>query len=150
VPANPEWIKLENIFFEIENIYQNQLNQNGISFSVNNKIKTIFFDPVHLRNILLNLVSNSIDAVSGKGEIQLNSEINGKYWNISIKDSGPGISKENLKKIFNPFYTTKKNGTGLGLAISKKLCFENKAEISAENDEVGTIFRIRKEIINEN
>jgi signal transduction histidine kinase len=150
VPVNPEWINPEKVFQEIGSIFKNQLKQRKIYFSVENKVKKIFFDPAHLRNILLNLVANGLDAVSVKGKVSVISEIDKSHWMISVKDNGIGIAKENLNKIFNPFFTTKKDGTGLGLAISKKLCKENKAELIAENlNGSGSIFIIKKEIANE-
>ena len=151
VPVNPEWVQTEKVFNEIENIFRNQLRERKISFSYNNNLKKIYFDPIHLRNILLNLIANSIDAVAENGTVFLNSEMNNNSWQISVKDNGYGIARENLAKIFNPFFTTKKEGTGLGLAISKKLCKENKAEIYAENlNGSGTLFIIKKEAVNEN
>ncbi len=150
VPANPGWIEPGKLFLEIENIFRNQLKGNNVSFFIENKIKKIYFDPSHLKNILLNLVANSLDAVSENGNVFLNSENNNGHWMISVKDNGPGISNENINKIFNPFFTTKKEGTGLGLAISKKLCLENKAELNAKNNNSGgAVFIIKKEITNE-
>ena len=150
IPVNPEWINPEFVFREIEGIFKTRLKQNNIFFSFDNKLKKIYFDPAHLRNILLNLVANSLDAVPENGKVSVISEMNSNYWMISVKDNGSGITVENMKKIFNPFFTTKKNGTGLGLAVSKKLCKENKAELIAENfNEGGSIFIIKKEIKNE-
>ena len=69
---------------------------------------------------------------------------------IKVSDNGAGISKDNLKSIFTPFFTTKKNGTGLGLAISKKLCKENFADLIVENNSTAkTTFSIIKEAVNE-
>lgn len=147
VPANPEWINPGKVFIEIESIFKNQLKERSISFSFENKLEKIYFDPVHLRNILLNLVANSIYSVSDKGKVSVISELNNSGWMISVKDNGGGITEENLGKIFNPFFTTKKEGTGLGLAISKKLCKENKAELIAESVNGGSVFTIKKEIV---
>jgi len=150
VPANPEWINPEKLFLEIENIFRNQLKGNNVSITFENKVNKIYFDPSHLKNILLNLVANSLDAVSRNGNVFLSSESNEGHWMILVKDNGPGISNENINKIFNPFFTTKKEGTGLGLAISKKLCKENKAELIAKNNNGGgAVFIIKKEITDE-
>ena len=150
VPINPEWVNPEKIFGEIEGIFKEQLKRKNISYSFENKVKKIYFDPAHLRNILLNLVTNSVDALSKNGNVFLSSGTNNGYWKISVKDDGPGILQENFNKVFDPFFTTKKDGTGLGLAISRKLCKENKSELFVENlAGGGLIFTIRKEIINE-
>jgi len=150
VPVNPEWINPEKVFIEIESIFKNQMKQRNIDYSFSNKLEKIYFDPAHLRNILLNLIANSLDSVPDNGKVSIASESINGHWMISVKDNGTGIAKENLGKIFNPFFTTKKDGTGLGLAISKKLCKENKAELVAANvNGRGSIFTIKKEIINE-
>ncbi|RPI72011.1 MAG: sensor histidine kinase [Ignavibacteriales bacterium] len=150
IPVHPEWVNPEKIFLEIENIFKNRMNEKNIAFSIHNKLNKIYFDPAHLRNVLLNLVANSLDAVPENGKVSLLSETNSTAWTISVKDNGTGISEENLKKIFNPFFTTKKNGTGLGLAICKKLCKENKAELAANNmNGTGSVFTISKLIKND-
>ncbi len=150
IPVNPEWINPGETFKEIGNIFKNKLEQKNITFAFENKIQKIYFDPVHLRNVLLNLVANSLDAVSENGNVKINSGLVNSSWVISVEDNGSGISEENMKKIFNPFFTTKKNGTGLGLAICKKLCKENRAELFAENyNGTGSKFSIKKEIVNE-
>jgi len=104
----------------------------------------IWFDPNHIRQILTNLITNSIEASTQAGIIEIiQQEENGKFL-LKVKDEGSGISDEDIEKIFNPFFTTKKNGAGLGLAICKKLCQENKAEIWMENHSIrGCTFFIR-------
>lgn len=75
-------------------------------------------DPVHLHQILWNLLLNASEAIenSGKIEVKMHS-IKNKYALIEITDDGCGISNEEIKLIFNPFFTTKPRGTGLGLSI---------------------------------
>ena len=76
-----------------------------------------------LSQAFLNIINNSIDSVTEKGkggEIDIATTMNGKHIEVIIKDNGVGMSEEDLQKIFDPFYTTKKvgAGTGLGLAIT--------------------------------
>ncbi len=81
-------------------------------------------DPMALRQVLVNLIKNSVEAMEktrGEKIIQVRVHTMKGFARISIYDSGPGIPPEVLKKIFVPFFTTKKNGTGMGLAISKRL-----------------------------
>jgi len=150
VPVNPEWVNPEIIFHEIESIFKTRIEKNKIKFSYDKNLLRVYFDPAHLRNVLLNLVANSLDAVSENGEISITTETKNNHWSIAVKDNGIGINDEHVRKIFNPFFTTKKNGTGLGLAISKKLCKENKAELIVQrNNGSGSVFIIKKEIKNE-
>ena len=88
-----------------------------------------------LNQVFLNLISNSIDAIDGKGEITITTKMQGKNILISIVDDGNGISQEILGKIFDPFFTTKKigQGTGLGLSISHGIIKNHGGTISVES-----------------
>ncbi|RKX69152.1 hypothetical protein DRP53_09095 [candidate division WOR-3 bacterium] len=90
-------------------------------------------DPVILEHILKNIIKNSIDALDGRGKIQIDLEKKPEKVSISIADDGPGIPPEDLKKIFQPFYTTKPDGTGLGLAIVKRFSEAIGAEVSVSS-----------------
>lgn len=150
MPANPGWVELEVIYKEIENIFKSRLCNKNIKLNFNGSLRRIYFDPIHLRNVLVNLISNSIEVADGNEMINIVSENEGNIWNISVIDNGPGIQDENISRIFEPFFTTKKEGTGLGLAISKKLCVENNARLTLENNRQGEcIFKVSKEIIYE-
>lgn len=76
-----------------------------------------------LTQILLNVLSNAIDALQGQSDavIDINIHCDEEQVKILIKDNGPGISQDKLDKVFEPFYTTKRKGTGLGLMICKQL-----------------------------
>ena len=85
-----------------------------------------------LHQIITNLIANAEQAIEYKGEITIRTSTNANFTNIVITDNGSGISKENLKKIEEPFFTTKAPGigTGLGLSITKKLVHDHKGYIS--------------------
>ena len=75
-----------------------------------------------LSQVLINIVKNSIEAINKEnGVIKIKNYINKKYIIIVIEDNGYGISKKNLKKIKEPFYTTKNRGTGLGVSLSDEI-----------------------------
>jgi len=134
LPANPEWVSIKELLTEVEEINRNELREKNISFSANGEIAKIWFDRQHLRQVLLNLVSNSIAAVEAGGSIEIAARQNGRDITVSVSDDGTGIAKENLDSVFEPFFTTRRSGTGLGLAVCKKLCRENQAEIEVENN----------------
>ncbi|MBA4718199.1 MAG: GHKL domain-containing protein [Nitrosopumilus sp.] len=71
--------------------------------------------------VMNNLVLNGIQAINGAGTIEVALAVNKDVIVIQIKDSGKGISKENIDKIFEPLFTTKQHGTGLGLASVKSI-----------------------------
>jgi len=80
-----------------------------------------------------NILSNSVAAVDGQGEIDVSLSSDPEFITIQIKDSGPGIPDENLEKIFEPMFTTKKTGTGLGLVICKSIVEQHGGTISVSN-----------------
>jgi PAS domain S-box-containing protein len=88
-----------------------------------------------ISQILLNLTKNAIEAMPEGGQLLISTEKKGKKIGVRVKDSGPGISKEARKRLFEPLFTTKSRGVGLGLAISKRLADLNEAEITVESRE---------------
>ncbi len=77
-------------------------------------------DPDQIRQVLLNIINNAGDAISGPGSITLVTSSNGNFVRVAITDTGRGMTQEQIEKAFIPFYTTKEvgKGTGLGLSIS--------------------------------
>jgi len=141
MPANPKWICVPEIVGELKNILANRIKKNDIKLEYEIELEKIYFDENHLTQILINLVSNSLDSIQNGGTILISAAEKRQGWEIIIKDDGSGIPAENLDKIFEPFFTTKKNGTGLGLAICKKLSIENNSRLTALNNaERGTMF----------
>jgi signal transduction histidine kinase len=91
-----------------------------------------------------NLLINSIQAVSEKGEIHLSTRKSKKNLFVVIQDNGVGISRETLPKIFDFMFSTKPTGSGLGLSISKKIISDHHGEISVRSEvNKGSTFRIR-------
>ncbi|MEP7111472.1 MAG: HAMP domain-containing sensor histidine kinase [Ferruginibacter sp.] len=95
--------------------------------------------------VIENLLKNALDAMEGKGSIQvkIKKEVSGVV--IDITDSGKGISSQHMSKIFKPGFTTKKRGWGLGLSLSKRIIEQyHKGELFVKNSELGkgTTFRI--------
>ena len=94
---------------------------------------------------LLNIFLNAMESMDDTGELHVKTALKPEKRGveISISDTGPGISRENLSRIFDPFFSTKKKGTGLGLAITAKIIEAHKGEISVESEEgKGTTFKI--------
>ncbi|HEX2963636.1 MAG TPA: HAMP domain-containing sensor histidine kinase [Ignavibacteriales bacterium] len=145
MPSNPSWVNTSLVFGEIRDIFCTKLKEKKVCLSISDNLGRIYFDAAQLRNIIVNLIANSLEALPEEGHIDLIAEKDGSASLIAVKDDGPGIPKENLPQIFEPFFSTKKDGTGLGLAISKKLCLENNARLEAGNNpEKGSVFTIIK------
>jgi len=74
-----------------------------------------------------------VEAMSSGGELTISSKLSGPYVEIAVQDTGPGISEQDVGKIFQPFYTSKQNGTGLGLAIAKNIVQMHGGSIRVES-----------------
>jgi two-component system sensor histidine kinase HydH len=97
-----------------------------------------------LRQALLNLVLNAIQAMTGGGVLTIESFLRKNAVEITISDTGGGINEENRKKLFSPFFTTKKTGTGLGLAITYRIIENHRGTIDvASEPEHGTTFTVK-------
>jgi signal transduction histidine kinase len=94
--------------------------------------------PGRLSQVFMNIISNAIQAIPGKGTIQITTHYYAKVQSISIsiKDSGKGISPDNIPNVFEPFFTTKEvgKGTGLGLSISYNIIQRHKGEIKVNSE----------------
>jgi two-component system NtrC family sensor kinase len=116
-------------------------------------IPAVYGDPRHLQQVLVNLLNNAIDAAierhgTSGGEIRIESAPSAENRHVEIKvcDNGSGISAENLKKIFTPFFTTKPvgKGTGLGLSVCYGIIQKMDGDMAvASQENVGTTFTIR-------
>ena len=98
----------------------------------------VFADPNQLQQVLLNVINNAQDAVmanTNSRRIRIKTEASAGLVSIQVEDTGAGISKQDLKKIFNPFFTTKPlgKGTGLGLSISYGIVREHGGEIAVSS-----------------
>jgi signal transduction histidine kinase len=104
-------------------------------------------DWVQLQQVLLNLIINGVEAMSsvadGPRELLVYSRLHeSNQVLVGVQDSGVGIEPENLKKIFDPFYTTKSQGMGMGLAICRSIIENHGGKLSASpNDGPGATFK---------
>ncbi len=99
-----------------------------------------------LHQAMLNVLSNAAQAIDGKGEIIITSDVNEHHIFIVIRDTGKGISSEDMSKIFDPFFTTKEvgKGTGLGLSITQNIVLEHNGYIEIESEpDNGTVVTVQ-------
>lgn len=105
-------------------------------------LSTTMADPGQIEQVLVNLVGNAIQALSGRANprvLTIRTEEVGNYIRIIVADNGPGIPRDILGRIFDPFFTTKPlgKGTGLGLTISNTIIQEHRGRIQVENQPAG-------------
>jgi two-component system, LuxR family, sensor kinase FixL len=106
----------------------------------------VWCDPVHFQQVVLNLVLNGMEAMSGLPEekrqvVVRTGPANNGTVKIAVADSGPGIPVDSLPKLFEPFFTTKKEGMGMGLSIARTIVESHHGQIWAENNpNIGATF----------
>lgn len=93
-------------------------------------LRSILIDPEQLKEVLVNLLSNSMEALDGPGRITITEndgfiDTMGRVSVISVSDSGPGVPEPERERVFEPFHTTKEEGTGLGLPIARRIVSEH-------------------------
>ncbi len=99
------------------------------------EVPKVTVDQQQIMQIFLNLIMNGAQAMTTGGTLTVKTYVSEKPGMVAtdIKDTGTGISEENMKKIFAPFFTTKEAGTGLGLAITRRIIEEHKGEIKVKS-----------------
>ncbi|MDD2273627.1 MAG: ATP-binding protein [Desulfuromonadaceae bacterium] len=116
-----------------------------VSFSSDDQPLIVSGDAHQLKQVFLNLVLNSCDAMPEGGKLILTLErthLDRKSVIVTIEDTGGGIPKEMQSQIFNPFFTTKHHGTGLGLSIANRIIINHFGSIETHNTEQGAVFTI--------
>ncbi len=137
-------------------LYEYDIN---CEFTIPVDIRPAEIDESQMKQVIWNIVTNSVEAMAGQGKIEVyceNTNIgkkdsltlkHGRYVKISIKDQGPGIPDENISKVFDPYFSTKKmglrKGIGLGLAVCHSIVEKHDGLIAVESElGVGTTFFI--------
>ena len=127
----------------------------SLEFSVPDSLPAVFGDPVHLQQVLLNLIVNGMDALDEANQedrrVSVTAALDGPTnVEIGVSDSGQGIPPDKLTCIFDPFFTTKADGLGMGLPISREIIQAHHGRLLAENrNEGGASFRFTLPIAEE-
>ncbi|MGC9324641.1 MAG: PAS domain S-box protein [Desulfomonilia bacterium] len=148
----PKTYRISNIIDGLVFNYQEQLAARGIRVETSYApdADTIVADGVQLRQMFENIIDNAMDAMPAGGVLTITTTSLGTYTfrrskerydadavEIRIRDTGPGIPEDALKRIFQPFFTKKTKGTGLGLALVQKVISTHRGEVTAGNHEGG-------------
>lgn len=145
--AQPEKLDANTVIRETLEIVQAELRENEIDvkLSLPEALPDIEADKEHVQQILMNIIQNALFFMKKRPEKKLSIQTRAleKRIQISMADTGGGISPEALPRIFDPFFTTRSQGTGLGLAICKRLIEAHGGSIEVENHPtVGATFRL--------
>ncbi len=163
-----DWTRRESIFVEridpnelveyILTIVEGRVHDKGITLKVNlgSELGDIPLDPGRFQQLVLNLLSNAIDASPEDGEIEITTGASlpsdkalkvgnltaASYFELKVRNRGTAIPPSFMEQVFNPFYTTKPQGTGLGLTVSKKIVQDHRGSISVKSNDDWTTFTI--------
>jgi signal transduction histidine kinase len=147
-PAQPskQEIDLNQVIREVKALMEEAVQEKGIRFEdqLNPSLPPVEADPNQLKQVLLNLVKNALEATEGHGVILVSSGTDDDRVWLSVQDTGKGMSTEVQEKIFHPFYTTKEKGTGLGLAVINKIVTDHHGDVTVSSAAgSGSTFTVR-------
>ena len=127
-PPRKEWLDINETILEVVALARSEIQKNRVSLQtqLSSDLPLILGDRIQLQQVILNLIINAIEAMSGAGdgprELQVGSaKDESQGVRVAVRDSGPGLDPESLDHLFTAFFTTKPQGMGMGLAISRSI-----------------------------
>lgn len=142
-------LKLESLLPMLESLTEfvrPELTEHNIKLKldIQSFLPKLEIDSNYLKQALLNIVKNAMNAMECGGELTISCKAEGNFVFIKVQDTGCGIPSDQMAKIFEPYFTTKASGTGLGLTVVYKVVKEHKGEITVDSEVgKGTVFTIR-------
>lgn len=130
-------VELNNLISLVYERMRSIVNADEIEFSLDSDPDGVYIEADHeqIEQVFINLFTNAIEAMSGRGSLNLKIDAENDDVTVRVADSGKGMMQETIEKIFEPFYTTKDKGTGLGLAIVFNIIQKHKGSIRVESEE---------------
>jgi two-component system sensor histidine kinase PilS (NtrC family) len=149
--SKPELVPLHVFLPEFANEFETSQTNRALDFqsAIGSEETYVLYDKSQLSQCLWKLLDNAVDHASRDNplprvRLALTRDEESGFCIITVADNGPGISKAALSKIFEPFYTTRKEGSGLGLYIARQLCEANQAELTVDSEPgQGAFFHVR-------
>lgn len=135
---------LNQIVESVAALVENQANSQSVKIEkdLQKNLSEVLIDSEQIKQVLLNLAINSLQAMPNGGQIAFRTSENGKFCTVEVKDSGDGIDQKIIPKIFDPFFTTKEKGVGLGLSIAHKIVNQHEGSLFVANDSGKTVFSL--------
>ena len=127
-----EQIDLNLLLEDVNDTFKILVDANNIKLLYNEQNDEdiyIMGDYERLKQVIINLLKNSLESIEEKGKIKMYTNMHKKYIDITVEDNGKGMDKEVLSKLTEMFYTTKENGTGLGVALSNEIIRAHNGEL---------------------
>ncbi|MDE3099078.1 MAG: hypothetical protein KGJ88_06360 [Verrucomicrobiota bacterium] len=149
-PPSYETVRVHEALDHCLRLLQHQIGEKAISLATDFRANpdAVEGDAAQLQQVCMNLLLNALEAMSAGGTLAVSTalaeEKTGRCVRVEVRDTGIGISPENLSQVFRPFFTTKKNGTGLGLAISQRIIHAHRGSIEVGSEFAkGSTFTVR-------
>jgi C4-dicarboxylate-specific signal transduction histidine kinase len=148
-PPRRERLAINQTIREVVALTQTEMQRNGVTLRsrLANDLPLVSADRIQLQQVVINLIVNAIEAMSGASErpreltIVSGMDCTNDLF-VEVHDTGPGLHPEQLDRLFQSFYTTKPDGIGMGLAISRSIVEAHGGRLSAEpNQRQGAVFR---------
>ncbi len=139
IEINTEALPLPEVLKELASLEDSDAKRSQVQIRViaAPNLPALKADPDLLTQVLLNLMLNGLQAMPEGGTLTLEAKTSNSNFLIAVTDTGTGISAENQRRIFEPYFTTKAKGTGLGLAISRRIIEAHGGTITATNETAG-------------
>ncbi len=140
---------IKELFARVEKLMQTDIKEKSIHFVMNVEPQSLELtaDPELIEQVLINLLLNSLHALTKQknSRIDLEANLDGRgRIIIQVKDNGPGISSDNIEKIFVPFFSTKEGGSGIGLSLSRQIMRLHHGTIGVHSEpNIETVFTLR-------
>lgn len=111
----------------------------GVDIQVDapDKLPEVAADPDQMRQVILNLMVNALEALDGSGRLEFRLRKAKSRFELEIADDGPGLEDANPESLFDPFFSTKERGTGLGLAIARRIARAHGGDLTAGHSDLG-------------
>jgi PAS domain S-box-containing protein len=133
---NLQQISAHEFIGHVAKLFESQAKAKGVRFSSTNKCGMVLtLDRDQMTQALLNVLQNALDATPAGGSIVLSCFVKDDDIVFTVEDSGQGIPKDKLDKIFNLYYSTKPDGTGMGLAITQQVIDQHQGTVQVESEE---------------
>jgi two-component system sensor histidine kinase HydH len=144
IQLRPEPVPVAALLDEIRRLVEPQAVRAGIVVdqTIPDSLPALRADRDRIKQVLLNLVLNAIEAMPSGGRLTLGGTASGPAVTLAVTDTGSGIPPELLPRVFEPYVTTKTRGLGLGLAIARRIVEAHGGRIEAESGGQGTCFRV--------
>ncbi|MFK3958779.1 ATP-binding protein [Guptibacillus hwajinpoensis] len=142
-------VEMKGLLKQVSTLIESNALLNDVTLQTNfgDEEAFVFADPNQMKQVFINLMKNAIEAMSHTGQskyLHLSMDVDEMFISVRITDNGAGISKEDIDRLGEPFFTTKESGTGLGLSVCLKIIEQHGGELLIESEEgQGSTFEMK-------